>query len=367
MFLFLKIDNFTQKINIKPIFYNKNKMKDRIISLLILIAIFGGWFAFYSYYFVENKWSLTLETNFWDYEVSLYNTQLKTTFKHSCIDLNCKIEDLAPFEYGLTLKKQWFEEISQTIKIPVKNNLNLNFDFEKKVELVTLMDHLVDMWIEPEVNKTDVIIKSKRLNLIKNKYKFFDLGNLGYFYVDEGDSGLDLFQYDLIKNQSTKLYSFNQTDRENIDLQKIYQNNWEIFINFWEKKLIYNLFSGKNFEINFPQEINYIKKNKENYQIINDKWTFIYDIVSKKINYFYLFTDFIETPEYFIWIINKSETEKHEIYNLDWSKNLVVKYSPENKEIQILKEIDNNITKLYQENNKIIITSWEDIFELTNI
>ena len=92
-------------------------MYNKLISLLILIVIFWGMYGFYYYFFVMNKGNLTIDGNIWWYTISLYTEKLKTSFSSECKNKKCELIDIAPFDYTLTVKKDWYKDYSLEIKI----------------------------------------------------------------------------------------------------------------------------------------------------------------------------------------------------------------------------------------------------------
>ncbi len=329
-------------------------MKNRILALLLLIWIFWGAYYFYDYYFIKNKWNLTITTNYWDYRVEMYAKQLKTTFETTCSDLTCKLLDLAPFEYTLKINKPWFKAISQDIKINSNKTWELKINFEKEITL-TKIDKKEQKTETPDLKKEVIIIKAKKLQEIKNKYKFIEIPDFWMFYFDLVWNNLVLNQYNTNTDKSTPLYTFEKIDANNLDIKQIYNDINSIFIKYWEKKYIYNINSWTIKEISFPGDITYIKKYLSTYNIITKNWTFIYDVLTGKAEFFYPFKDFVYFKnDFYIWIINKDETEKIANYNL-WTlnSNVIIKYNFKTKESNILKEINENISKIYFDDEKL--------------
>lgn len=331
-------------------------MKNRLLALLILIALFWWIFYFYDYYFIKNKWNLTLVTNYWDYDVELYAKQLKTTFNTHCDDLKCNLVDLAPFDYTLKIEKPWFKAISQDVKVNSNKTKELKINFEKEI-LITPVEKIQET-SENNLKKEVLIIKAKKLQEIKNKYKFIEISDFWMFYFDLQNNNLVLNKYDVNTDKSTVLYTFLKTNPENLDITQVYQDINAIFIKYNNQKFVYNINSWIIKEIIFPQDILYIKKNVSTYNLITQNWTFIYDSLTDKAEFFYPFNDFVYLwTDYYLWVINAWETEKLNNYNL-WKtdKNLIVKFNHKTKEIQIIKEVDFNIKNIYFDDEKLYFT-----------
>lgn len=339
-------------------------MANRIISLIIFLwIIFGIWYAFF-YFFIENKWNLTLNSNVWDYKVEVYTDKLKTTFSSQCKNTKCELIDLAPFDYTLTIKKDWYKDFSTNIKVISKNTIELDVELEKQISIKKLPE------IKKEINNEEKLEKFRELSFLQKSYKYFDVESLGVFYfIDNKDNTLTLYK----KNSNpddTKLFSINIKNDTELFLDKVYQTENEIIISYWDDKYIFNLDLWKETKIFFPQNINYVKKSQLSYFFINDKWTFIYDINTWKTEYFYMFRDFLVYDENnYFWIIYKDEVQKLDIYNLTDYKdtNLIIKYNFKNKNIKVLESVSQNITKIVNENNKIYFYDENQKYLVNNI
>lgn len=324
-------------------------MLNKLLSLLILVVTLWLVYWFYYYFFVLNKWRLTINTNTDNYIVNLYNDKLKINFATECKNPKCELIDLAPFDYTITISKEWFKEVKQNIKILSKKTINLSFNLEKQLLIKEINN--VDM---KETQTWNQLEKFREISSLQKSYKFFNLDTLWYFYfILNEDNTISLFNK--VWSVEKKLYSFIKVSPENIDLWKVFQTDNIIFISIWEEKYIYNLLDDTIDKIFFPQSINYIKRNWKIFSFVNDKWTFLYDNETRKIEYFYLFKDFIfYDDKNYLWIIYDDEIEKKKNYNLekkDW--NLVVKYNFKTKNIEVIENIQMNVKKIILENKKV--------------
>jgi hypothetical protein len=205
--------------------------------------------------------------------------------------------------------------------------------------------------LEEENSQID---KFREIAQLQKKYKYVNLDDLWYFYFeDNGDDTITL--YNKLQDDVKNLYTFTKIERNLIDLQKLHQSNKSIFISYWDEKYIYNLDNNSILKIFFPQNVNYVKVDENIYSFVNEKWTFLYDINTQKIEYFYLFKDFINyDSENYLWVIFKDEEEKkknHNLQNKSW--NLIVKYNFKTKTIKILETTDLNISKIFLEENRV--------------
>lgn len=337
-------------------------MHNKLISLFILIAIFWWIYYFFYYFFILNKWGLTITSNVSDYQVSMYTDKLKTSFSTECKKKKCELIDLAPFEYEISIKKEGYKEYKKTLTIEKKSTLPLEIYLEKQISIKQIIPTSENS-LQSDLPKSQQLEKFREISFLQKSYKFIELDTLGHFYFLVNEDGtLSLFN----KKDSidTKLYSFNKIERAKLDIQKVYQSNNLILITYWDEKNIYNLESGTIQKIFFPQTVNYVKKYWNTFSFVNDKWTFIYDSKSNKIEYFYTFKDFINYDENnYFWVIYKDEIEKKNNYNLQEYKdtNLIVKYNFNTKNIKVLETTSQNIYKIVKENDTIYFydISWE--------
>lgn len=323
-------------------------MSNRLVSLLILVLTFWALYLFYYYFFVLNKWTLTLNWNVWEYTVQMYNDKLKTSFETYCINQKCELIDLAPFDYKITISKNWYKNFIKDIKILKKTNILIDFSLEKQLELKQINK---EEDLQKENSQLD---KFREIAELQKKYKYINIDDLGYFYFeDNGDDTITL--YNKINDDIKNLYTFTKIERNLIDIQKLYQTNKSIFISYWDEKYFYNLDDNNILKVFFPQNINYVKVDENIYSFVNEKWTFLYDLNTQKIEYFYLFKDFINyDSENYLWIIFDNEAEKKKNHNLEnRSWNLIVKYNFKTKAIKILETTQLNISKILFEENKI--------------
>lgn len=325
-------------------------MYNKILSLLILLAIFWWIYYFFYYFFVLNKWNLTINSNVDNYKVTMYSKKLKTSFSSECKSKKCELIDLAPFDYELTLEKEWYKPYKKNLKVQSKSTIDLDITLEKQISIKKVKSTSK----KQEYKKENQLDKFREISELQKSYKYFNLGDMGYFYFVKNDNKtIDLFNKNgEIKN---KIISFNDISADKLDIQKIYSSDNLILIVNWDDKNIFDLKSWIMTTVFFPQKVNYVKRNMNLYYFVNDKWTFIYDLNTTKIEYFYIFKDFVNYDrENYFWVIYKDEKDKKKNYNLeDNGENLIVKYNFITKEMKILETTTQDISKIVWEDNNI--------------
>lgn len=337
-------------------------MSNRLMSIFILLFTFWAVYGFYYYFFVLNKWNVTLNSNIWEYQVALYNDKLKTNFITDCLNQKCELIDLAPFDYEITITKEWYKTYKKSFKVISKSTINIDFQLEKQ-----LFVKKVDF---EQTSSGSQLDKFREISQLQKSYKFFNMWDLGYFYFeDNGNDTITLYRK-YSQNPEENLYTFNKISSTQIDLQILYQTENMIFISYWDEKYTYNLQNNKIEKIFFPQEVNYAKKSGNILSFVNDVGVFLYDENTKNIEYFYLFKDFVlyDDKSYF-WVIFDDEIEKKKNYNLENKKwNLIVKYDFKNKSVIVLETTELNVKKIVKEAEKVYFyNEFDDKFLVENI
>lgn len=296
--------------------------------------------------------------------VEMYSTKFKTVFKTNCINSKCELIDLPPFEYILTIKKDWYKNYSENIIIYPRKTINKIVFLEKQLFL-TKKENSWEL-----IENQDQISKFRDISFLQKTYKYFDIETMWFFYfIDNKNNTLTLYKKEISWND-TKLFTINKENDNKLFLDKVYQTDDEIVIDYWNYKYIINIYNWKEQKIYFPQKINYIKKDNKNYLIVNDKWTFIYNYENWKIEYFYVFKDFIQLDKNnYLWIIYNYEKEKINNYNLKSIKweNLIIKYNFDTKNIKVLETTPKDISKIVKENNLIYFYEKNEKYIINNI
>ena len=242
------------------------------------------------------------------------------------------------FNYIPELKQRELE------KQKVEKELILKKEAEKKkIKLIKIENNVV-------VDTKEQKIKKLRENIKNYKTFRFD-DNIIYFKKSDINS-LNMYY------NSVNIGKFKLVYKNYLFVNKVYWWNWDLFISVWKDKYIYN----KNLKVFKKIDLNikvlYVKKDWNNYIFVTDKWSFIYNFLNNKLEYFSFFNDFIYFDNLYIWLI--SPTEKQLINNL-WLKNInndiLYLYNPKTKEKKILFNFDFDISKIYKVNDKVYVES----------
>lgn len=330
-------------------------MSNRLLWLLIILWFILAWILFFIYYFVYYNGIINLKWNVEGYSVELYNKKLLKTTSFDCPDKECKLEDISPFIYSISIKKNGFNIYKNDIKINRNELLELDFSLEKSTILTKVI---------PE---EEIVDKTEKLNFLREKkklYTFFNLGKDWIFYFKENGKNLDLYK------NTKKLLELPKVAKEDIDIQKIFWIENYIFIKYWDKKYIYSIWLDKKVEVDLNIDVNYVKTwlQKKLFNFVTDKWTFIFDKYTLKAEYFSYFNDFVYYENWYIWIISKDDERRlKNLWFEDKSKNLIINYDPNTKYKKVLYETDLDITKIYKKwNDYMFVTQDDKEYKLDN-
>lgn len=336
-------------------------MKNKIISLIIFLSIIWFFVFIYYYFLVLNKATIVIKANTTNYKVYLKNKKLDITFQTNCQKEICTLIEIAPLEYELKIEKENYKTYTSDIKVPYKSTLEIPIKLKKEFYIEKISPKENDSTkeeISEEEKQKNALIEEKikqireRNTISKQVYKSYNIDEKWFFYLVKNKENLDIYY----KKTDEKIYSILKTDINNFEIKNVFNEENYIYIKTKDTKIIYDLLSWKTYDFFFPQDINYIKKTKNIIFLVNDKWTFICDLDTKKVEYFYLFKDFIVLDEEnYLWVIFDEEKDKKKNYNISSEKDLIIKYNSKTKNLSILKESPIKISK-------IISKSWEYYF-----
>ena len=229
------------------------------------------------------------------------NIKFSKNFK--CETNKCIIKSIPPFSYNLRFYSNGFEDIIKKIDLSKQNKINITFD--KKITIKKL-------------DNKDISKREEILSNIKKKLVFA---------------------------------------WKKINYKNIFWEDDYVFFQKNNKLNFYNLKDNSSFDIIFKPNINYIKKSWENTYIINTNvWSFLFNILNKKLEYFSLFWDFIIVWDNYIWIINNDDEIRKKNFDLeDKNWNFIILYNKLTKNKKIIYTFDNKIIKVYKKENKIFI------------
>ncbi|MDP5038982.1 MAG: hypothetical protein NWP80_00875 [Candidatus Gracilibacteria bacterium] len=308
-------------------------MKNRIYGFLMLIFIFLSVYGFYYYFKVLNNSQIILNSNISNYKVSLYSPKLKINFSTNCLQQKCELIDLIPMEYELIVKKDGYEDYKKNIILEKKTTLELEFELLKNFQ-------------------SEKVEENFDINFSNDYYKYFNLGNLGEFYVIKNGTILEIYKYN--SGNDTKIYDFSFDENSKILLDQVYGNDKYLYINYSNQSYIYDLnkfrisFLGQNFNIN------YVKNYENNFYFILKNNVLKTDLSLKILNDFKIFGDYILKDEDNIisYINSKDLINKEKFGFLNFEKTILFNYNLSTKKIDILGTINFDIEKIFIEDNK---------------
>lgn len=343
-------------------------MSNRILWFLILTLIFWLWYGFYLVFFVKYTWTLEISSNISNYSVSIYAKKIYKTFDYDCFEKKCTIKDISPFDYTITLTSPTYKEIKDELSLKWKkiNIINVNFIKNTKLTQVKEVSEIKE-WILSTKELADKRIEEIKLK--KESNYIANLWALWFFYFKNSWNNLDLYRS--FEWKETKLWTFPNSEFEDIQIMKIYDKTDKIFFSLKDRKYIYNLDLSKIDELKLVPKVKYVKSWDflTNYLIVTDLWAYTYDELTKELKYFYLFKDFVYLKDAYIWVIYKDETSKFKNFSLkDNKKNLIINYNPSTQIREVILETDMEIEKIVNDKDwKIYFydKSWKK-YELEN-
>ncbi len=277
------------------------KLSNRLLGILILLSIIGAFYIFYQVFFRIKLTQLEINSNIWIFSWSIENIKFSKDF--NCIEKKCIINNIPPFEYEININKQKYKIYKNKINLFEINKLNIFLEKDIKLE---------------KLEQKQLSKREKILNINKNNLNFW-----------------------------SKTVNYNNI---------IAESNY-VFFKDNNKLYFYNIKNNNSFKVWFKPKINYIKKLNQNQFLINTKiWTFVFNVLNKKLEYFSLFSDFVLINNNYIWVINDDDITRKKNFDLENNYgNILLFYNRKTKEKYILKNINNKIDKIYKLDTKIYI------------
>ena len=332
---------------IKVFYYS---IPTKLLAILILFFIFLYLFFYIKENFVNNNWKIIINSNVNNYHVKLYKNLLKNFEKEKfCVEKKCEINDVIPSEYKLIIKKDWYKDIIKNFEINKKTTLEINIILSKKI------------FLKKKNNIEKIVLtrqeKIKNLNARLKNEQILKIWDKKYLKEKKINDKIFIFLND------KEILNFKDLNKD-IFFDKIFWEKNLIFIYSWEKIYFFDLITKNLFFINFKIKPIYIKKLGKNFLIITGKGAFIYNLDRKKLDYFYLFKDFVKYKNNLIWIIYSWEKNKKKNLWINDNNNLIIKYNKETKERKIIYKTLKNIEKIFVKNKKIYIILDNEVFLL---
>lgn len=334
-------------------------MSNRLIWILVIFWFILAFFAFYFYAFVSYNGTLSITSNVDSYKVSLYSKNLKNVVEINCPEKFCEIPKVSPFSYTITFSKPWYNDIVEDLTFARKEAKNLEINLEKKVLLE-----------KKEIGLEKVIDKKEKLKELskKIKYYFYDSNpNFGEVYLNENSGSLDLY----INDWSEKfLKKFSLVGKENMKTFFVVWDFSKVVIKVGKEYFYYDKISLEFNKLDLSLNLKYVKTfDNKTLLFVTEKWSFYYNLGSKTFEYFNLFEDFVLVDDFYIWYIYQTDDlRKNNLWFTDKTWDLIVFYNPDSKEKKVLLNVDFVFSKLYLEENKIMVESdiWEK-YEVKNV
>lgn len=223
-------------------------MSNRLLSILILLAIFGTIFGTYWYFFVANVGSIVV-TITWASEVQVnLSTEFKYETSQTCTE-TCIFDWVPPVNMTVTASKEWFESDIESFKLQRGEKKILSLAMKKKVILE-----------EKSTDKQEKILLLKLKAALANDTESGSLNLVGIFqkkgYVYSTVTGFSLFTYDIDGTKTPVL------ELPWLGVKKVVWNasEWILLIQ-WEKNNGFLDFStGIYTKLVLSTESQYIKK-----------------------------------------------------------------------------------------------------------
>ncbi len=355
-------------------------MSNRLMWLLIVLAftLAGIWFYMYSY--VSYTGQVVLNTNVENYTVELKNYKTLKAVKKECSEQKCELAEVPPFDYLMKITKEWYKDYEEKISVKRSEIKSIVFALEKDTKLSPLLTSPQGRGItqdesilspkegkSPEghrgLDKKNIILsKKEKLERLRNKkayYTYFEINNFWEVYFKLENNKMNLYFRDELAKEK-RISSFNKkVEKSKIWVQKILWDDSKIFLNYGEKKFLYNAITADFTQISLKIPVKYIKTwIDRNLQFVTKKWTFIYK--NKKFEYFSMFEDFVYRDWNYIWVIKSDDLRRKKNLNFDWeSGTLVVLQNPQTKEKRVLLKPQFEVGKILIKNDKVVLEDSE--------
>lgn len=329
-------------------------MSNRILWFLLLLWVLGFGYLFYLIFFVSYTWTFEITSNVDNYSVKMYAKKIAQTYNYECKMNPCKLDNISPFDYNVTISSPTYKDYVSEIVIKGKTINTLKADLVKdtKLSYIESNNENTSTW---EIMKDQIDAKVDDLKLKKWTNYFINLVKLGYFYIKTNWNSLDVYRN--INWKENKLGNFPKVWDNDMQILPIYGNTSNILISLWIDKYIYNLDTSKIINFKLSPKLNYIKiwSSFDNYLLVTDLWTFTYNYGDTIPKFFYLFKDFVYSSWSYIWVIYKDEKDKFSNFSLkNNNKNVIIKYNSIDLQRKIILETDLNVAK--------IVYEWEEIY-----
>ncbi len=338
-----------------------DSLSNRTLWILLLLWIILSWYFMYLYLFVFSLYTVSLNSDNIPYKVSLYAKSIWKKYDFNCDKNPCILEKISPFNYDVTVSKDNYNTFY--FKFNPKIKTNIKFVLTKEVKLINI-GNINDLNLDKKLTREE------RIKLIKQKHDNFlvlKVYNKEFFFKKTDDNKLNIY----LNNKFLWIVDFEKWEnKEAISISKVIGLDNNYFLKIWKNNYIINTIYYSIQKIKLNIDTNYVKKIFDNKLLfVTKKWSFIFDINTKKITFFNMFYDFIYLDNWdYIWILRNNDNILKQnlwLWNIKW--NLIVYYDIKKKKVRLLKNIDFNISKIFRKDKKVEIEDekW-NIYELLN-
>ncbi len=220
-------------------------------------------------------------------------------------------------------------------------SLSNSWNIEKEIKLTK---------IESNNKSNDSSNVESKISKLKENLEYYKVIEVwkNIFYFKKNNDKLDFFKGDLFVSK------FENYSKNNLDILSIYSSD-NFLLKIWNNYYIYDLSKNNILKLDLFVDIEYVKQYNNKYIINTNKWSYVYDIKTKILDYFTFFEDFVYYKNSYIWIISKEDNIRKNNLWLEWlNKNSIYLYNPKTKEKNILYQTSISLEKIYY--------SWDEIF-----
>jgi hypothetical protein len=332
-----------------------NKLSNRTLWILLLLGIIFSIFLFYWYIFVLSLYTVEVISNVDNYKIKLVDKKFWQEYNYDCVNTLCYLKDLPNLEYKISVLKEWYFPI----------NWVLTPKYNKKISIILDKEVILKPVIKEE--KIKELSREEKIKLISKKHKNYLVLNSVWkeFIFSKNNWNLELFYNQKLLARLPFVIPKNEIKITNI----IWEDNIYL-LSYWKDKYLLNLIFLDIQNIKLNLDILYAKKiTWENLLLTTKKWSFLYNLKTKKLNYFNSLFDFVILDNWdYIWILKDDlETQKKTLWFWEQKWDIIVYYDTKTKKARLLKNPWFKISKIYLKNNWVYIENdnW-DVFELLN-
>lgn len=322
-------------------------MTNKLLALLVLIIVSLLGYFFYVYFFIYYDGVVSVSSNVSQYQVKLYAPKIGKTFLYECPQEECRIEEIAPLDYNLTISKEGYENYFTSFKLWKSEQKELSVNLKKKLSLIPIKKE------ELEVSKED---KIEILRLKSTAYAFFDFKELGIFLFKKSWNSLLLEYISPAWREESDLLSFSLVPKEALRYEKVYGTEDVFLIILGNEKYLYNFSKRVLKKIELSLDIIYAKVGiDDEYSFSTEVGTYVFDFRNSSLEYFPLFFDFVPlSEERLIGLVKWDDEVRLKNFWLDWSQgDVVFDFLRDTLEKNILLETSSSIKKIYREGESV--------------